>query len=247
MNDEKTTATNINQFEPSLWNFIGQYEAKFALISLVDQLVNDRIAGAHPEYPVILIAGKPGWGRRTIAKALHNAVGNLIFKEAGWILGTSEDPYGFFQKSNEHTTFYIPNVTQISSTVTGQLISIIRDKYFIKSFPGRESETVPVENKLIILSQDKDHPINSEILKHVYLKCDLLVYSIESIYKILKQRVDYLGWRATDNTLRLICENSKHNPGDAIRKLQLCYMVSRAEDKNKITSQHAKKALVLSS
>ena len=246
--NEKIIATSVDAFEPNLWSFIGQYKSKYALISLVDQLTNDRLAGRKVEFPVVLITGATGIGKRTLAKSLHNAVGNLEFREAGMILGSTEDHVEFFKTSTDFTTFYIKNFTLVSAVVVGALICVFRDKYFYQqAMPGTEKKIISVGNKLIILSADGLTMINPDVLKYIKIRCVLSSYSLEHIYEILKQRIMFLNWKASETTLRLIAQNAKNNPGNAMRLLQNTYVIARSEDRNKINITHAKKALVLSS
>lgn len=248
MDDNKTIATSVDSFEPNLWNFIGQYKSKFALISLVDQLTNDRLDGRKVEFPVVLITGASGIGKRTLAKALHNACGNLVFKETASVLGTTEDHCDFFKTSTDFTTFYITNFTLVSAVVVGALVCAFRDKYFYQqAMPGTEKQVISVGNKLIILSADGITMMNPDVLKYVGVRCYLGGYSLEHIYKILIQRTDLLGWNVSNNSLMLIAQNSKNNPGTAMKLLQQTYVIARSEDRDKININHAKKALVLCS
>ena len=184
----KTTATNVNEFEPSLWHFIGQLKTRYALTALLDQIDNDRMMGRSVKNPVVLIAGANGMGKRTLARALHNAAGNLVFRETALVLGTSEDHCEFFRGAPEFTTFYIPNFTKVSTIVAGALAHIIRDRYFIQpATPWGKSEVVSVKNKLIVLSADSNHAISEDFLKYIGIRCNLTGYSKEQIYEILKQ------------------------------------------------------------
>jgi len=242
---KKVFATNVDEFVPSLWHYIGQCQARYTLISLVNQIQNDTIAGRNPEYPLILLTGPVGSGRKTLALSLHFALGNLEFKEVALVLGISEDPAEFFVSSTEYVTYYIPNVVNISPTVAGQLVHVVRDKYYYQSIPGYRTEKIPIGNQLIIISAESNPKINPEFLKYVKIRCDLAPYSVESIYKILRQRVDYLNWDMSEPALHLLAEKSNNNPGTAMKLLQQSYIISRAEDKDKIKTDHAKKALFI--
>lgn len=247
MDSNKTIATTVDAFEPNLWNFIGQYKSKFALISLIDQLTNDRLAGRKVEFPVVLITGATGIGKRTLAKALHNACGNLVFKETASVLGTTEDHCDFFNTSTDFTTFYITNFTQVSAVVVGALICAFRDKYFYQqAMPGSEKKIISVGNKLIILSADGVAMMNPDVLKYINVRCYLAPYSLDHIYQILQQRMNFLNWQASETTLKLISQNAKNNPEQAMKLLQNTYMIARSDNKDKIDITHAKKALVLS-
>lgn len=241
-----SAATSVDAFEPSLWHYIGQFQARYALTALVDQVANDRMAGRRADYPVVLLTGTNGSGRRTLARSLHLAFGNLDFKEPALTLGTNETVADFFGESTEHTTFYIPNFTKLSVPAASQLISAIRDgicyKYF---FFSKDKETIYVGNRLIILSTERDNPIAPDILKLVSVRCDLSRNTKLQIMDILQQRAAFLNWRVSEETLDLIAHNSQHNPGRAIKMLQNSYMVMRANtmDGNVIDITHTKKAL----
>ena len=244
-NESRIVATNVNEFEPSLWNFIGQYKAIFALRVAVDQFFNDRIESRSPRYPLILLTGDPGCGKRTLAYSLSQAFGNLYLHEAALVLGLSQDPNDFFDSPSDHTTYYIPNFTQVSPCVAGSLINIVRDKVYYINIPFQKTRSIQFDNQLMILSAVSNTKISQEVLKHVDIYCTLTNYSPEQIYCILKQRTVGLGWQASGTALRLIADKSKNNPGVAIKMLQQCYRIMRSEDKNKMLITHAQKALVI--
>jgi len=103
-------------------------------------------------------------------------------------------------------------------------------------------------NNLIVLSAEKDELMSHDVLKHITLRCDLVDYSNDHIFQILRQRITALNWQASDETLRLISQTAKNSPAKAMTMLQYSYMMWRAEDReDRITVTHAKKAVVLHS
>lgn len=245
----RTIATSVDEYEPSLWHMIGQFTVRTALIALVDQYHNDIIAGRYPDPPVVLLTGKTGMGRRYIAQCIHNAFGNMEFREPASILGTTEDPVAFWKTTTDLTTFYIPHITRLSMPTIGQVIQVIRDGYFNNTNFVGQTEIVSVMNNLIVLSADRDEKVCPDILRWVTLKCDLTPSNNnEQIHEILKQRVKGLHWNASDSTLWLVAQNADNNPGKAMKILQSSYMMSRAENKDDcINVRHAKQAVLLNS
>lgn len=244
---EDTVATSVHDYVPSLWHVVGQFPVRVALTALVDQFHTDTMAGRWPRYPVVLITGKTGMGRRHLAQALHHAFGNTEWKEPAHVLGTGDDAAQFWASITESSTIFVPHVTRLPCTTLGQVVRLIRDGCVACSSPAQNDSTL-ILNNLIVLSAEKDEPISNDVLKHVTLRCDLTPYTNDHIFQILRQRVTTLNWHASDETLRLIAQGSKNSPAEAMTMLQYSYMCWRAEDKeNAISVNHAKKAVVLNS
>jgi Holliday junction resolvasome RuvABC ATP-dependent DNA helicase subunit len=248
--DEKIIATNVNDWEPNLYNFIGQEKTIFLLRSVVESYFNDKIENKNPKLPVTLLTGKAGTGKRAIALCCHKAIGNLKFR-VGNMLGIGESIADFFDNSNssEHITYYITNPFQISPTTEAALIKIIRDKVFSSFvFPGTPPRVIRFRGSLLILSSEPNPKINPELEKQI-IRCDLTdYYTTQEIFSILSQRIRGLNWNAVNETavLKLITDNAQGNPGKAMKLLQYCYVISRASDKA-ITIADAQRAVFLTS
>lgn len=243
MADVRTIATSVDEYEPSLWNFIGQDRARIALMALVDQYFNDRMMGRNPRFPGIMLIGDYGRGRTALARAVHHAMGNFLFKQPGNTLGISEDPADFFQNTTEHTSFYIPNCSSMNPTVIGNLIYIVRDGMCFKSFPNPITETIQVGNRLIIFSAGRNDKLDQDLLRHLTQLIELCPYTNQNIYDILRQRTAGLNWTATDASLRLITQNADNIPGRAMKILHLSHSVARANHKDSIDITHTKQAI----
>jgi Holliday junction resolvasome RuvABC ATP-dependent DNA helicase subunit len=241
----KEIATKISEFEPSLWHLIGLFHVRYGLISVVDQFFNDQAMGRNPSYPTILLLGNYGSGRRTLARAIHNAFGNLEFAEPAHTLGVSEEPAEFFQKTSQNTTIYIPNVPQICPTVLGQVIYALRDGVCLPSPFSPITDPIHIGSRLMIFSAGKQDKVDPDLLRHITHRFELCGYNNQQILQILLQRVRGLCWKATNAALNQITQASDDNPYKAMKILQMCRTVARAEDQDTIDIDHVKRALAV--
>jgi Holliday junction resolvasome RuvABC ATP-dependent DNA helicase subunit len=241
----KEIATKISEFEPSLWHLIGLFHVRYGLISVVDQYFNDQSRGRNPSYPSILLVGDYGYGRRTLARAIHNAFGNLEFIEPAHTLGVSEDPADFFQKTTPSTTIYLPNVAQICPSVVGQIIYVLRDGVCLSSPFSPVTEDVHIGSRLMIFSAGKHEKTDPDLLRHITHRFELCGYNDQQILKILHQRVNGLSWQATNAALELITRSAQNNPYNAMKILQMSRTVARAEDQDTIDINHVKRAMAV--
>jgi Holliday junction resolvasome RuvABC ATP-dependent DNA helicase subunit len=238
-------ATKVSEYEPSLWHFVGLFHVRYGLVSVVDQYFNDQLRGRNPPYPTILLLGNYGSGRRTLARAIHNAFGNLEFAEPAHTLGVSEDPSDFFQKTTQNTTIYIPNIQQICPTVLGQIIYVLRDGVCLLSPFSPSTDPIHIGSRLMIFSGGKQDKIDPDIQRHITHRFELCGYNNQQILQILLQRVKGLCWKATNAALNLITQSSDDNPYRAMKILQMCRTVARAEDQDMIDIIHVKRALAV--
>jgi len=245
---EKTIQTNVNeQFEKeiSLWKLICQKPTLEILQRTVLCYQNDLSEGRSPKLPSILItADERGLGSETIARSIAKSLGmslKLGFGEAFRFDITLEE---FFNEAYE-TAFYINEADKLNPVMQQTIFRIIKDKMLklARKYEG-VSQYIPFDNRLIIIGTTRER-ILSASFKHAFdLRLSLVLYDDELLFKILRQRIDFLGWQASDLVLNQIVNYSLGNPSKAVRTiLQTAYVVSRSEGKDVIEMEHVNKAI----
>ena len=87
----------------SLRNVKGQEDVVAVLTVATEQFLNDRTAGRNPKYVSVILFGDEGSGKRTLARSMHNSLGQLAFKEALCSYGNLDDDVSRYWTGNDHT------------------------------------------------------------------------------------------------------------------------------------------------
>ena len=239
--------TDITDFEPNLWNYIGQEKAITILKAIVDQFYNDKNSGRNVSIPSILLVGNEGLGKRTIAKAISDAFGNTEFKEMiGQILHMGDDIF-VIKDTGEDATIYINSAECLSLPAQSLIFKMVNENilYIKKPFED-EAEEIPLDNRLIILSAQNTKRICYSIKKAIDITITLSDYSDNEISQILDQRIRALNWEIeTKDILKMITHYSQNNPAEALKILQMAYRIMISSDKDILEMNHIRKALYL--
>jgi len=247
MTKKQTITTDISSSfgnDISLHHFIGQRTSVDILKTAIEQTHNDHIDGRNPEIPSILLVGPTG--KKTLAQALHNAIGNLNFHTGtGQTLGMAEDISLHFREADENTTLYIQGSDCLSIFAVNIIQKILCEKMLYVYDPfTRTKECYPYNNRWVILSASDESRINPAIAKAIDIRCVLTKYTDVELYQIVKQRCDYLGWKyRSDEVLRIIAANAYGIAGQAMKILQMSYRVMRSLGKNTLTENHVNRAV----
>lgn len=245
----KTIQSNvITDPDINLYKIIGQKKTITTLKILVEQYLNDRIEGKNPKYPSILLVGEVGLGRRLIAQAFSNAMGNLEINEAlGNSLGMGDDIYEYLQSASEHITLFINSCEYLSQYFQSIIYRIIKENIlYVPRHYEKKVEKVPISNHLIILSTVNDKRIIDPLKNAIDICCHLSDYSEDELFQILRQRCQLFGWDyEEDKALRIIANKAQGNPGKAVKVLLMAYRVMRSLGENVIKLSDVNKAVEL--
>ena len=248
---EKTIQTNVNERfdqEISLWKLIGQKSTIEILQRTILCYQNDLSENRKPRLPSILICSdERGLGSETLSRSMTSSLAMPIKTTFGDSLRFDVNVQEFLQDSSDETAFYISNAEKISSNIQQVIYRIMKDKMLrLAGRYGQVPQYVPFDNRLIILGTTNEISLASSLRRLFDLRISLTLFDDELLFNILRQRVNLLCWKTSDDVLNHIVLHSQGNPSKAIRTiLQTAYVVMRSEGKDIIEEEHVNKSLKL--
>jgi Holliday junction DNA helicase RuvB len=122
--------------------------------------------------------------------------------------------------------------------------AIEEKKLFVQ---GRSSriQNIPLADFTVLLSSTDEHQVMQPLRDRCRLVLRFQFLSIEEVTTLVKQRSQGLGWKVEEEAFPLIAARSRGTPRLALRLLQSCRRVCRAEGKATITLAQLEKACQL--
>ena len=249
---EKTIATNVQSdflTDTSLWSLTGNEKSVRKLRVTANQYHIDRSENRNPSISPVIFVGIGGSGRSTFAHAYSNALAcDNCFQTNGSSLAMGgHDIVEFFQQGTEFSSYLINYADQLSTYCANIISMMVKDRILmVPEIMGRRKASMEPFNKLIMFSVRDLLQVDSEIIRNVDMQIYLNDYSSTEIYKILQQRVKYLGWAVENNDLlQNIAEVSFQTISIAIKTLAWTYRCARASGEEVLTAKHLNQALHL--
>ena len=104
---------------------------------------------------------------------------------------------------------------------------------------------IPIANFTLLLSTTDEFCLLQPLRDRQRLVLRFQFYSEEELTKVLLHRSRSLGWDLYEEILPLIAQRSRGTPRLALRLLQSCRRVCRAEGEDEITVDHLRRACAL--
>ena len=246
--DIVTNADDVFDEHISLWNLKGQTQSVAILRAAAEQYLNDKTEGRNPKYPSILLIGENGIGRRTLARALHQSLGQLDFKESIPQTGSLDDDIRrYWREASDHTTYFINSVDSLTQYIQAQIYKILRNhKVRIVNHMARKEEVISVPNRLVVLSATNENRVLPQLLNVVDIHCHLEKYTPDELCDILEQRCNLAHWQYDKDVLDVVAAGCKDHPDRAIRLLQMTYRVMRSKNRDILSLEDIEEALSFS-
>ena len=231
---------DLNDASPtSLSHIIGQKTVIDQLRVALDACFED-----HRRLDDALLVGPPGLGKSQIATVLghelavktHEALGQSI-KSAGdlnaLLLAAGDGEVVFIDECHE-----MPKVHQ-----TALYLALDKWKVVIRGCSGFDS--LPLAQFTLLLGTTDEYSLLQPLRDRMRLLLRFDFYSPEELTKIILHRAKALGWHLDETLPPLIAQRSRGTPRLALRLLQACWRVCRANGEEKIVMPHLEKACEL--
>jgi Holliday junction DNA helicase RuvB len=230
-------ASDLNDASPtSLSHIIGQRTVVNQLRVALDACFED-----HKRLDDALLVGPPGLGKSQIASVLghelavttHEALGQSIKSAAdlnALLLGAGDGEVVFVDEVHE-----LPRVFQ-----TALYLALDKRKICVRG--GSSFQSLPLAEFTLLLGSTDEYSLLQPLRDRMRLLLRFDFYTSEELCTIVRHRAKALKWATDESLPPLIAHRGRGTPRLALRLLQACRRVCRAEGQEIITMEHFRKA-----
>jgi Holliday junction DNA helicase RuvB len=235
--EDEPMAQDLNDAAPSsLAHIIGQRAVVNQLQVALDASFQD-----HKRLDDALLVGPPGLGKSQIASVLghelavttHEALGQSIKCAAdlnALLLGAGDGEVVFIDECHE-----LPKVFQ-----TALYLALDRRKILVRG--GNSFQSIPLSNFTLLLGSTDEFCLLQPLRDRMKMVLRFEFYSVEELTTIVRHRAKALHWATDEQLPPMIAQRARGTPRLALRLLQACRRVCRAEGQETITMEHFRKA-----
>ena len=188
-----------------------------------------------------LLVGPPGLGKSQIAHVLacelavtsHEILGQSVKNTAdlnALLLGAGDGEVVFIDEVHE-----LPKIQQ-----TALYLALDKRKILVRG--GNSFQSLPLAEFSLLLGTTDEYALLQPLRDRMRLVLRFEFYSVEELCKITMHRAKALKWDIDDQLPFMIAQRSRGTPRLALRLLQACHRVCRADGRDVITQEHFRKA-----
>jgi holliday junction DNA helicase RuvB len=234
-------ANEINNVRPSsLSHIIGQR-------SVVEQ-VRVAIEAAFVDgkkFDHALLVGPPGLGKTQLASVIAAEMASELHEVLGQSVKAAADLNGILLAAKDKEIVHFDEVHEMKREYQTALYRAVEErKLFVQ---GRSSrlQTIPLADFSVLLSTTDEFSVLQPLRDRMKLLLRFEFYSPDDLTIVAKQRSLALRWQVEEEVFPLIAQRSRGTPRLALRLLQSCRRVCRAEGKSTIIVSHLERACLL--
>jgi Holliday junction DNA helicase RuvB len=223
----------------SLSHFVGQR-------SVVDQLrvALDAAFEDGKRLDDCLLVGPAGLGKTQIASVLAMELATKCHEALGQSITCPADLNALLLAAKDGEIVFIDEAHELQKLFqTGIYLAL--DKRKVSIIGSRSVQSIPLANFSLILGTTDEFCLLSPLRDRMRLVLRFHFYQVEELTQIVVHRAKALQWDIDDSVPALIAQRARGTPRLALRLLQACRRVCRAEGEHTIDLEHLQKACAL--
>jgi Holliday junction DNA helicase RuvB len=231
----------INDVQPtSLRHIVGQKGVVDVLTTAIDACQMDARRFEHS-----LMVGPPGLGKTIIAQILSAELAADYFEVLGQSIKHPSDLNSVLLAATPGSVVFIDEAHELKSEFQTALYLALDKRRIILSGGGKSSgspRSLPLADFALVLASTDEHCLLQPLRDRMRLLLRFTYYSVEELTTVLLQRVRALGWEIYEDLLPQIAQRARGTPRLALRILQACRRVCRAEGEHTINEASSSSA-----
>lgn len=191
-----------------------------------------------------LLVGPPGTGKSQIAAILGQELAVKSHEALGQSITSSADLNTLLLSARDKEIIFIDEAHELQKLHQTALYLAL-DKRQVVICGSKAVQSIPLANFTLLLGSTDEFCMLQPLRDRMKLVLRFQFYSIEELTRIIRHRSKALGWEVDERVLPMIGQRARGTPRLALRLLQSCRRVCRADGEQVITLDHLQKACLL--
>lgn len=191
-----------------------------------------------------MLVGPPGVGKSALAAVIAQEMATEFHEVLGQSIGNLSDLNALLLSASDKAVVHLDEAHELEKKLQTALYLAL-DKRRVFATGGKCVHPIPLEDFTLLLSTTDEYALLEPLRSRMRLVLRFDFYTEQDLTKMLWQRIKALGWDVHESLLPLIAKRSRGVPRLALRLLQACRRVCRAEGQETITLEHLQRACVL--
>jgi Holliday junction DNA helicase RuvB len=194
-----------------------------------------------------LLVGGPGLGKTQLAKGIAAELASNFHEVLGQTVENSADLNAVLLSSKDKDVVFIDEAHELPKEhQTALYLALDQRRICLSgSKSGRTPQSIPIANFTVLLATTDEYCLLQPLRDRMKLVLRFQFYSEDELAILVKQRCLALQWAVEESIFPFIAQRSRGTPRLALRLLQACRRVARAEGQMTITLAHLDRACIL--
>lgn len=214
--------------------------------SVVDQ-VSVALDFAHMDglkFPHALQVGGPGLGKSLLAHVIAQEMAANLVETIGQSITCAADLNALLLQARHKDVVHIDECHELAKDFqTSLYLALDKRTLFING--GKKPESIPLADFTLLLSTTDEYCLLQPLRDRMKLVLRFDFYSEGELRLLLLNRTRSLHWSVEEEVFQQIAVRSRGTPRLALRLLQSCHRVCRANGETAITLKHLQRACSL--
>jgi holliday junction DNA helicase RuvB len=191
-----------------------------------------------------LLVGPPGLGKTAVAKIIAEEMAADFCEVLGQSIKTAADLNAVLLGATEKSIVFIDEAHELRTEFqTALYLSLDKGKVIVSG--GKKPQSIGLSDFSLLLATTDEHCLLAPLRDRMKLVLRFDFYTHEELRTLIEQRAKALKWQLDDCTVLSIANRARGTPRIALRLLQACRRVCRAEGETDITAKHLLRACEL--
>jgi len=234
--------TELNDASPlHLADMIGQSSVMAQVAVAIDAAHAD-----HKKFDHALLVGAPGLGKSQTARLIAVEMGTELHEVLGQSISGPADLNALLLAAKDRDLIHIDEAHELEKEFqTALYLAMDQRRVILQTRAKTAPQGIPLNDFSLLLSTTDEFCLLQPLRDRMRLVLRFQFYTVEELTTVLGQRSHALGWPVEDGLLPQIAERARGTPRLALRLLQACRRVSRANGQFLLMHEHLRRACEL--